>query len=107
MGLAQLSMQDLKNKINQNKLVLVDFYADWCGPCRQLTPILETLSSESKGEFEIFKVDVDQDEYRDFTSQYMIMSIPTVLFFKNGKMVHHFIGLYDKGSILEMIAAHR
>lgn len=107
MGLTQLSLEDLKSKINQNKLVLIDFYADWCGPCKQLTPILETITKESKGEFEVFKVDVEADEYREFTSQYMIMSIPTVLFFKKGKMVHHFIGLYDKGSILEMIATHK
>lgn len=107
MGLAQVSVEDLKKKINQNKLVLVDFYADWCGPCRQLTPILEALSHESKGAFEIFKVDVEVEEYKDFIAQYMIMSIPTVLFFKNGKMVDHFIGLYDKGSILEMIHAQQ
>jgi len=107
MAVQQIALNDLKEKINQTKLTIVDFHADWCGPCKQLAPVLDEVSNQAGGDFEIFKVDVDSEEYKDFTAQYMIMSIPTVLFFKEGKMIHHFIGLYDKEAILEMIEAHK
>ena len=107
MGVEQLAVNDLKEKLKQSKLTIVDFYADWCGPCKQLGPILDELSGEGSSDYEIYKVNVDEDEFKEFTSQHMIMSLPTVLFFKDGKMIHNFIGLYDKESIREMIESHK
>lgn len=107
MAVKQITVQELEEKMKQAKLTIIDFTADWCGPCKQLGPILDDLSGSFSGVCEIFKVDVDSDEYRDFTTRFMIMSIPTVIFFKSGKMVHHFIGLYDKETIKEMINKHK
>ena len=77
--------------INQDK-VLVDFYAEWCGPCKMLTPVLERLGDS----FEIVKVDVDK--HFDLAKEYGIMSVPTLFIFKNGKVVKQMIGFngYDE-----------
>lgn len=107
MTVKQITVKDLEEKLKQAKLTIIDFSADWCGPCKQLSPILDDISASLGDVCEIYKVDVDNEEYRDFTTRFMIMSIPTVLFFKNGKMVHHFIGLYDKETIKEMINKHK
>lgn len=98
----QIQSKDFKNKVLENeKPVLVDFYATWCGPCRMLTPILEQVIEESKDEFEIFKIDVDECE--DLAREYGIMSIPTLIVFKDGKQVKKEIGLRNKSAILEMM----
>jgi thioredoxin 1 len=107
MSSKEITQKKLREKIAEDKLTIVDFYADWCGPCRQLAPILESVEGESKGEFELYKVNVDDEEFQEFTSENMIMSIPTVHFYKNGKLVHSFVGLQDKESIQEMIASVR
>lgn len=106
MAVKQLSEKDLMDKIAQNKLVIVDFYADWCGPCKQLSPILDQVEAEANGAYEIYKVNVDSDEFRDFTAKNMVMSIPTVSFFKAGKVVHSFVGVQNKQSIQDMIKSH-
>ncbi len=103
MAVTQIALADLQEKISGTVLTIVDFYADWCGPCKQLTPILDQIESEGSGNFSIHKVNVEEDEFQDFTATFKISSIPTVLFFKNGKVVHSFIGLQDKQSIKEMI----
>lgn len=77
--------------------VLVDFYADWCGPCRMLSPLLEELSSECN----IYKVNVDNEE--DLARKYGIMSIPCVISFKNGKEYKRSVGLVDKDTLLELL----
>lgn len=85
---------DESNFINEVKdgLVLVDFYAEWCGPCKMLTPVLERLGES----FEIVKVDVDK--HFDLAKEYGIMSVPTLFIFKNGKVVKQMIGFngYDE-----------
>ena len=75
--------------------VLVDFFADWCGPCQMLGPILETIN------FNILKVNTD--EFQDLAQKYGVMSIPTVILFKDGKEVDKFIGLKSKDDIEEFI----
>jgi len=74
--------------------VLVDFYAQWCPPCRLLAPILEELVEELKGKIKIGKLDVDKNQ--SIASQYGVMSIPTLILFKNGKEEKRIIGLRTK-----------
>lgn len=80
--------------------VLVDFYADWCGPCRMLAPILEELSEE-RDNLKIVKVNVD--EAQETAKAYGVMSIPTLVHFKSGKMVTKKVGLCSKDDLIEMV----
>jgi len=80
--------------INSDKLVLVDFWAEWCGPCKMLTPTLEQLSTEYGDKIVVGKVNVDDNQ--QLASQYGIMSIPTIMIFKDGKIVEQFIGVQPK-----------
>lgn len=107
MAVEQIALADLKEKIAGSTLTIVDFYADWCGPCKQLAPILDQVASAGDGSFSIHKVNVEDEEFQDFTAAHRISSIPTVLFFKNGEIVHQFVGLQDEKSVKEMIEANK
>ena len=85
--------------MERKEVVLVDFYATWCGPCRMLAPILEDLSSEV--ECPIYKVDVDECE--NIAKKYGILSIPTLILFNGGVMVEKMMGLRSKNEIKQLI----
>ncbi len=89
------SFDEFINKDN----IIVDFYAKWCGPCRMLSPIIEEVSKEEN--IELLKVDVD--EHPDIAKRYGIMSIPTIILFKNGNEVKKNIGFLSKDELLEFI----
>jgi len=99
MAIIHANDKTFNSEIN-SEIVLVDFYADWCGPCKMLAPILESLN-EDRANIKIVKVNVD--EAHDIAKSYGIMSIPTLILFKNGKMVSKKVGLCSKDSIVEMI----
>ena len=80
--------------------VLVDFYATWCGPCRMLAPIVEEIAAETDGAV-IAKVNVD--EQPELAQQFGIMSIPTLVFFKEGRVTDTLVGLRDKAAILSLL----
>ena len=86
--------------LNHKGLVLVDFYADWCGPCKMTSPILEELSNEVK---EVKFVKINVDENPELASQYNVFSIPTFLIFKDGKIIHQFVGARGKDGFLAEI----
>jgi thioredoxin 1 len=86
-----------KDVVNSPEPVLVDFWAPWCGPCRMLTPIIEELSKEYTGKVRVAKINTD--EHPNAASRYKISAIPTLLFFKGGKVVEQLVGVHSKAEI--------
>lgn len=86
--------------LKSEKTVLVDFYADWCGPCKMLSSIVDEVAEE-KGDIKFVKVNVD--EAQDVAFKYQIMSIPTLVVIQDGKEVKRSVGLIDKSEILKML----
>ncbi len=86
----------------KNGLVLIDFFADWCGPCRMLTPILEALASDMKEQLTVAKLDVDHAQKT--TSSFQITSVPTLILFKNGQEVNRIVGLKDLEALKKIVS---
>jgi len=87
--------------LNFDGTVLVDFYADWCGPCKMVAPILEKISNEVSSNVKIAKVNVDLSP--DLAGKFSVMSIPTLIIFKNGKVFTTRIGFTSEKAILDLI----
>ena len=87
--------------IKNNGVVLVDFYADWCGPCKMLGPVLEELAGEYEGKANIVKVNVD--EVSELASEYGVMSIPNMFFIKNGEVVKQVVGYQPKAALKQVL----
>jgi len=84
--------------------VVVDFWAVWCGPCKMLAPTLDQVSAEFEGKAKVGKVNVDENQ--QLAAQYGIMSIPTVMIFKDGKVAEQFIGVQPKGVYVDALQKH-
>jgi thioredoxin 1 len=89
--------------IKSEKPVIVDFWAEWCGPCRMIEPIMEEISREFDGKAVVVKCDVDNNP--QVTAKYSIRNIPTVLFFKNGKIADKQVGAVPKNSFVNKLNA--
>lgn len=87
--------------LKNDGVVLVDFYADWCGPCKMITPVLEELSKEYEGKVTIVKVNVDNDA--EVASRYGVMSIPNLILLKNGELVKQVVGFQPKPAIITLL----
>lgn len=97
--MTELNSSNFDNFINSPVPVAVDFYADWCGPCRALKPTLQKLSDRG---FQIGKVDVDEN--RDLTVSYGISGIPAILIFKNGQLIHKHTGVLAESKLVELLS---
>ena len=90
---------DFENEVLKSNLPgIVDFWAEWCGPCKMLTPILEELSNEMKDEINVVKVNLDENQ--DLAMKYSIRSIPSLLLFKEGNLIDTKVGLLPKNEII-------
>jgi len=86
--------------LNSEKTVLIDFYADWCGPCKMFSPVVEAVATENE-DIKVVKVNVD--DAQDLAIQYQVMSIPTTVVIKNGQEVNRVVGMVSKSDLLEMV----
>ena len=90
--------------INSNDLVLVDFYADWCGPCKMMSPILQDVKSTLGDAVKIIKVNVDQ--HQDLASHFMVRGVPTLMLFKKGKMLWRQSGVLSANDLTAIVHNH-
>lgn len=90
--------------IDSDKLTMIDFWAEWCGPCRAIGPVVDELAQEYAGKVNIGKVDVDKNP--EVSAEYGITSIPAILFVKDGKVVDKLVGAQPKANFVKKIEAH-
>lgn len=90
--------------INQDGLVLVDFYADWCGPCKMLAPVLKEVKAVLKDNVKIIKINVD--EHQDLAAEFMVRGVPTMLLFRKGKLLWRQSGVLSRNELVKIIEEH-
>ena len=98
MNVTSTNFQD--EVLNSDKTVLIDFYADWCGPCKMFSPVVEAVAKENE-DIKVVKINVDKAQ--DLAIQYQVMSIPTVVIIKDGKEINRNVGMVSKSQLLEMV----
>ncbi|MGI6133039.1 MAG: thioredoxin [Christensenellales bacterium] len=96
----QLTMDNFNKTIAQG-ITLVDFWAEWCGPCRMLLPVIESVAQELEGKVKVAKVNVDNQEA--IAQKYGILTIPTVILFKDGEVMEKLVGYKNKQVFIEMV----
>lgn len=102
MEILKVSSAEFKKEVLESEIpVLVDFYADWCGPCKMMSPIIEEIAENLNGKVKIAKINVDEEA--DLAIEYEVSSIPTFLLIKNGQVVTNIIGMRDKKDLEEKI----
>lgn len=102
MAVEHLTENNFAEKIARG-VVLVDFFATWCGPCRMLSPVVEEIGEECDGSFAVYKIDIDEAE--DAVMELGIMSVPTLVVFKDGAEMQRMIGVRPKAEILSAVKA--
>ena len=102
MSVLKITGDNFENEVlKSDKPVILDFYADWCGPCKMMSPVIDSISEELGDKVKVGKV--NSDEEMDLTEQFGIMSIPTIIIFKNGAVHKTFVGVTEKSNIIEAI----
>lgn len=98
----EIKDSDFNDKIlNSDKPVLVDFWAPWCGPCKQLSPIVDQLAKEMEGKVQVYKCNIDENP--ETPSKYAVRGIPTLMIFKKGKLIDTKVGSLPKSSLYEWV----
>lgn len=97
-------MESFNDVISSGQLVLVDFYATWCGPCKAMHPVLQELKQRLGDQIRILKIDVDR--YQNTAAQYQIQSVPTLMLFRNGQALWRQSGALPLPALLEQVKAH-
>ena len=101
MEIMKVTSANFKEEVlNSDKTVLIDFYADWCGPCKAFSPVVEAVASENE-DIKVVKVNVD--DAQDLAIKYQVMSIPTTVVIKNGQEVNRAVGMMSKSDLIEMV----
>lgn len=101
MSVVNLTMENFQREVlNSDKPVLVDFWASWCGPCRMISPVVEEIAAENEG-IKVGKVDIDAQP--ELAGAFRVMSIPTLMVFKDGKLSKSVVGARPKAAILSML----
>lgn len=100
MSVVSFNKDDLENVKNSGKIILLDFYADWCGPCRMLSPVVDEVAEENP-DFVVGKINVDKEP--ELSEEFGVSSIPMLVVMKDGKILNKSVGAKSKQQILEMI----
>ncbi|MDD3947357.1 MAG: thioredoxin [Clostridia bacterium] len=99
----ELTVKSFDEKVMKSNVpVLIDFFADWCGPCVMLSPTIAELANEANGKYEVYKVNVDKEP--ELANKFGVFSIPTLVVMENGKLKNKSVGLKSKAAILAMLA---
>jgi len=102
-----LSAAEFEAKVLKSKVpVLVDFWAEWCGPCKMMEPVLDLVSDELAGKLTVAKIEVDDPENRKLAQEYQVRGIPNMKLFKEGKVVEEIIGLTPKEEIMKVVGKY-
>ena len=100
MEVLKITEENFENEVLKSDIpVIIDFYADWCGPCKMMSPIIDAIADEMGDKIKVGKINTDENI--NLAQQYGIMSIPTILVIKNGEIAKSFIGVTDKTTIIE------
>lgn len=102
MSVIKITSENFEEEVSKSELpVLLDFWASWCGPCRMVSPIVDEVANELVGKAKVGKINVDEEQ--ELARAFSVMSIPTLVVIKNGKLVNQLVGVRSKQEIIEMI----
>ena len=100
----KLSIGEFEKILSENTLVMVDFFATWCGPCQMFSPIVEQVEDKYDGDLTVVKIDIDENS--DIAEKYTIQSVPTTILFKNGEVVERVSGMLSLSQCSDLIEKH-